>query len=89
MNNIIIKYVFRLIRLSDEMQFLSSNFDVARYVYTEQARNHMAELLNMDLQRIFLKKTRRFLKYVMDDNDINCLFYKLYSDSMTMEQVCT
>lgn len=62
---------------------------MARYVYTEQACNHTAELLNMDLQRIFLKKTRRFLKYVMDDNGINCLFYKLYSDLTTMEQVYT
>lgn len=70
------------------MQFLSRNFVVARYTYPEVARNHTAVLLNMDLQNIHLKKTRFFLKHVMEDSNINFLFYKLYSDSTVMEQVC-
>lgn len=75
-------------RLDDEMQFLSRNFDVARYTYPEVARNRMAFLLNMNLQNIHLKKTRFFLKHIMEDSGINCLFYKSYSDFTVMEQVC-
>ncbi|XP_025419587.1 cilia- and flagella-associated protein 61-like [Sipha flava] len=75
-----------VIRLCDEITFLNSHFDVARYVYPELARNHSGVLLNMDIQAKFLNKTRCLLKSIMDDNDINCLFYKLYSDSIIMEQ---
>lgn len=70
------------------MQFLNSYFDVARYSYPKLARNHMAVLLNMDLQKTFFKNSRRLLKFVMEDSYINCLFYKLYSDPIIMEQVC-
>lgn len=71
------------------MTFLSSYFDVANYTYPELARDHMAVLLNMDFQRIFLKRIRCFLKHVMEDSNLNSLFYKVYSNSSLMEQVCT
>lgn len=70
------------------MQFLKRNFDVAEYLYPGKARNRMAIILNMDLQRIYVKKTRYFLKRVMEDGNINCLFYKLYLDTNVMELVC-
>lgn len=70
------------------MDMLSSNFDVARYMDLEYGRNHMAALLNMDIQMIFVKKIRCFLRNVMEYSDINCLFYKLYSDPTVMKQVC-
>lgn len=80
--------IFFAFRLNDEIKFLSSYFDVARYAYPKLARNHMAVLLNMDLQRTFMKKTRSLLKFVMEHSDINCLFYKLYADPTVMEEVC-
>ncbi|VVC41058.1 Cilia- and flagella-associated protein 61, N-terminal domain,FAD/NAD(P)-binding domain [Cinara cedri] len=75
-----------VIRLTDEMEMLSSHFDVARYLYPDNGRNHMAALLNLDLQMIFVKNIRCFLRYVMEDSNINCMFYKLYSDPTVMEQ---
>lgn len=71
------------------MEMLSSHFDVARYLYPDNGRNHMAALLNLDLQMIFVKNIRCFLRCVMEDSNINCVFYKLYSDPTVMEQVCT
>ncbi|XP_050063686.1 cilia- and flagella-associated protein 61-like isoform X2 [Aphis gossypii] len=75
-----------VIRLNDEIKFLNSYFDVACYAYPKLARNHMAVLLNMDMQRTFIKKSRGLLKFVMEDSDINCLFYKLYTDITIMEE---
>ncbi|XP_029341323.1 cilia- and flagella-associated protein 61-like [Acyrthosiphon pisum] len=74
------------IGLNDEIKFLSSYFDVARYAHPTLARNHMAVLLNMDLQRTFMKKSRGLLKFVMEHSDLNCLFYKLYVDPTVMEE---
>lgn len=88
MDNVLGRLFFNFCRLDDEMKFLSRNFDVDRYTYPEFARNRMAYLLNMDVQRTYLKKTRYFLKYVMEDSELNCLFYKIYSDSTVMEKVC-
>lgn len=73
--------------LEDEIKFLSRYFDVARYTHSVSARNHMALLLNMDLQKTYLTKTRYLLKIVMKDSNLNCLFYKIYSESLTMEKV--
>jgi len=80
--------IFIDFRLNDEIKFLSKHFDVALYAYPKLARNHMAILLNMDLQRTFIKKSRSLLKLVMEHSDINCLFYKLYLDPIIMEEVC-
>lgn len=80
--------IFFSFRLNDEIKFLNSYFDVACYAYPKLARNHMAVLLNMDMQRTFIKKSRGLLKFVMEDSDINCLFYKLYTDITIMEEVC-
>lgn len=71
------------------MKFLKNNFDVAHYVYPEHARNRMASLLNMSMQKIYYKRTRYFLKYVMEHSYINCLFYKVYTNSSLMEKVRT
>lgn len=79
--------LYNFYRLVDEMKTLSSNYDVARYVHTDNGRNHMAVLLNMDFQMIFVKKIRCFLKLVMEDGSLNCLFYKLYSDPTVMGRV--
>jgi len=79
--------VFFSFRLNDEIKFLNNYFDVACYVYPKLARNHMAVLLNMDMQRTFIKKSRGLLKFVMEYSDINCLFYKLYTDITIMEEV--